>query len=219
MRPTYTPPLGQIPSFPCVYDGQKIDEEFLIQRTGLLERSDSQRIPRPEYLDEFGTGYGRKGADAQRKIIETVIRTCEAHNINWCLWHWKDVHGMGLWHMREGTPWLNWLDKAGARTLREGSGNAIKAYLEQVEAFLPLDRGQRTWLSRETRRDLEMLTLRRLVEQMKDLTPAELAALGRSFNSENFEVDETMAQALRQIMQAAPHSPSDSPPGSALGPG
>ncbi len=196
----YTPPLREITSFPCVHNGQRIDEDFLIQRTGLLERSDRLRIPRPEYLDEFGIGYRGPGVEAQRKIIETVIRTCQQRNIHWCLWHWKDVRGMGLCHMRDGAPWLKWLERAGARQLQQQSDAAVSAYLKQVNEFLPLDGKDRTWLSRETRRDLEMQTLRKLVEQMKNLTAAELADLGRSFTSENFELDEPMAEALRQLM-------------------
>jgi len=199
-----TPPLGQITNFPCMHDGQTIDEDFLIQRTRLLERSDRARITRPEYLDEFGIGYWGPGVAAQRKIIETVISTCERNDINWCLWHWKDVHGMGLWHMREGTPWRQWLDRAGTRQLREQSQAAIKAYMTQVDGFLPLDPKNRTWLSRETQRELEVQLLRKQVEQMKDLSAAELAELGRSFNSDNFEVDAPMAAALRRLMQANP---------------
>ncbi len=108
---------------------------------------------------------------------------------------------MGLWHMREGTPWLKFLDHIGARHLQQESDAAIKAYLAQVDGFLPLDGNRRTWLSHETQRDLQMQVLRKLVEQMKDLTAAELAALGASFNSDNFEIDEQMAAALHGVMK------------------
>jgi hypothetical protein len=111
---------------------------------------------------------------------------------------------MGLWHMREGTPWRQWLDRAGTRQIREQSQAAIKAYMAQVDGFLPLDAKNRTWLSRETQRELEVQLLRKQVEQMKDLSAAELAALGRSFNSDNFEVDAPMAAALQRLMQANP---------------
>ena len=111
---------------------------------------------------------------------------------------------MGLWHMREGTPWRQWLDRAGTRQLHEQSQAAIKAYMDQVDGFLPLDRKNRAGLSRETQRVLEMQVLRKLVEQMKPLSAAELAALGRSFNSDNFEADEPMAAALQRLMQAKP---------------
>jgi len=59
----------------------------------------------------------------------------------------------------------------------------------------------RTWRSRETQRELEVQLLRKLVEQMKDLLAAELAELGRSFNSDNFEMDKPMPAALRRLMK------------------
>jgi endoglucanase len=203
----YTPPLRNIATFPGTNDGQTIDADFVIHHTGLTERSDRARITRPEFLDEFGFHYGSPTVGAQRKIIETIIGWCESENVNWNLWHWKDVRGMGLWHMREGTPWLKWLERVGARRLQQDSDAAVKAYLAQVDGFLPLEGKSRAWLSRETHRDLEIQVLRKLVEQMKDLTAAELAALGRSFNSDNFEIDEPMAAALRQLMKE--RSPGD----------
>ena len=206
----YTPPLRNIATFPGVYEGQTIDADFVIHRTGLTERSDRERITRPEFLDEFGFHYGSPTVGAQRKIAETIIEWCERENVNWNLWHWKDVRGMGLWHMREGAPWLKLLERVGARRLQQESDDAVKAYLAKVDGFLPLESKARVWLSRETHRDLERQVLRRLIEQMKDLTATELAALGRSFNSDNFEIDEPMAAALRRVMKD--RSPGGSAP-------
>src|ERR1035441_6142980 len=197
----YTPPLRDIASFPSIHDGQTIDADFVIHHTGLTERSDHGRIARPEYLDEFGFQYRTPAVDSQRKIIETIIGWCEQENVNWCLWHWKDVRGMGLWHMREGTPWMKLLERLGTSRLQTQSSAAIKAYLSQVDGFLPLDPKDRIWLEQETRRELQMQTLRKLVEQMKSLTTEELAALGRSFNSDNFEMDKPMAVALQRMMK------------------
>lgn len=197
----FTPPLRNITSFPSIQDGQTIDADFVIHHTGLTERSDRGRIDRPEYLNEFGFHYWTPAVDSQRKIVETIIGWCERENVNWCLWHWKDVRGMGLWHMREGTPWMKLLERLDTSGLQTQSSAAIKAYLAQVNTFLPLDPKDRVWLEQETRRELQMQTLRKLVEQMKSLTAEELAALGRSFNSDNFKVDEPMAAALQRLMK------------------
>jgi hypothetical protein len=197
----YTPPLRDITTFPAVHDGQTIDADFVIHRTGLTERSDHERIARPEFLDEFGFHYRSPAVAAQRKIIETIIGWCERENVNWNLWHWKDVRGMGLWHMREGTPWLQLLERIGARRLQTEGDAAVKAYLAQVDGFLKLNQKSRVWLDHETRRDLQMQTLKKLVEEMKSLSAEDLSALGRSFNSDNFEVDEPMAAALRRLMK------------------
>ena len=197
----YTPPLRDIASFPSTYEGQTIDADFVIHHTGLTERSDRGRIARPEYLDEFGFQYWTPAVDSQRKIIETIIGWCQQENVNWCLWHWKDVRGMGLWHMREGTPWMKLLERLDTSQMQKQSSAAIKAYLAQVDGFLPLDPKDRFWLEQETRRELQTQMLRKLVEQMKNLTTEDLAALGRSFNSDNFEIDKPMAAALQRLMK------------------
>ena len=108
---------------------------------------------------------------------------------------------MGLWHMREGTPWMKLLERIGSSRLQKQSGAAIKAYLAQVDDFLPLDPKDRIWLEQETRRELEHQLLQKLVGQMKSLTTEELAALGRSFNSDNFEIDKPMAAVLQRLMK------------------
>ena len=205
--------MRNITSFPSIHDGQTIDADFVIHHTGLTELSDRERIARPEYLDEFGFQYWTPAVDSQRKIIETIIGWCEQENVNWCLWHWKDVRAMGLWHMREGTPWMKLLERLGTSRLQTQSSVAIKAYLEQVDGFLPLDPKDRAWLAQETRRELQMQMLRKLVEQMKGLTTEELAALGRSFNSDNFEMDKPMAAALQRLMKSDASSITfDEPP-------
>ena len=52
----------------------------------------------------------------------------------------------------------------------------------------------------ETARDLQLQMLWTLVERMKELSAAELADLGRSFGSENFELDPAMEAILRGVM-------------------
>ncbi len=198
----YTPPLREVTSFPCVYEGKTIDSDFLIHRTGLNDLPRRDRIARPAYLDEFGIHYGGKGLEAQRQIIQTIVGWCEQEKINWCIWHWKDVHAMGLWHMRAGTPWMQWLERSGASHMREQGDAAVRGYVSQVDSFMTLDGKDRTWLSRESQRELERLTLRKLVDQMKTLSTDELAALGRSFNSENFEVDSPMVASLQRFTKS-----------------
>ena len=108
---------------------------------------------------------------------------------------------MGLWHMREGTPWLKLLERVGARRLQQESDAAVKAYLAQVDGFLPLEGKSRVWLSHETHRDLETQVLRKLVEQMKDLTAAELAALAPLRQKK--EIADLQYQKLASSLRAA----------------
>ena len=107
---------------------------------------------------------------------------------------------MGLLHMKEDAPWVKLLEKIGARSLRAECHAAVREYKDKVEKFLPLEgkRGHRLWA--ETMRDLEMQTLWTLVERMQDLSAADLAALGASFTSDNFELDQPMAAILKPLM-------------------
>lgn len=193
----YTPPLAQITSFPCTHNGVRIDEEFVIHRTGLAGRSQRESIERPEFLDEFGFHYSSPAIGSQRQIIAAVIKWCNKGQVNWNLWHYKDVRGMGLLHMREGTPWMNLLERVDAREMREAAEAAVRSYGAQVNEFMSLKAGERGWLQRETSRVLQQLMLREIVEQMRSMSVQELAALGESFSSKNFEADEAMVGILR----------------------
>jgi endoglucanase len=194
------PALREITDFPQELHGEMIDRDFVAYTGGLDVRANRERIHRPEFLDEFGTHYDREGSNINRKVIGGVIEWCETHNTHWNLWHWKDVHGMGILRMKEDAPWVQLLAKIGARELQSQGRDAVNAYMEQVGAFLPLEGKRRARLWAETRRDLEMQMLWTLVERMQDLTADELAALGASFTYDNFEIDKPMEAILRGIM-------------------
>jgi hypothetical protein len=197
----FTTPLQQLTEFPCTKDGVTYDAEYLVTKLGLPQRSARDHIPRPEFLDEFGTGYFGPNSGAHRKIVGAMIAWCEQTGVHWNLWHWKDVRAMGLLHMKPEAPWVKLLEKIGARKLRSDGHAAVGAYLDQVTKFLPLEGKRRHRLWAETTRDLEMQALWTLVERMQDLSAAELAALGASFTSDNFELDEPMAAILKGVMK------------------
>jgi hypothetical protein len=196
----FTTPLQQIMEFPCTKDGVTYDESYVIHKTGLATRTARDLIARPEFLNEFGTGYWGPHAAAHRKVVGTIIAWCEREGVHWNLWHWKDVRAMGLLRMRDDAPWVRLLERIGARDLREKGREAVGAYLKQVDTFQPLEGKRRHRLWAETQRDLEMQMLWTLVERMKDLSAADLAALGASFTSDNFVLDESMAAILKPLL-------------------
>jgi hypothetical protein len=198
----FTTPLQQVTEFPCTKDGVTYDEAYLLTQTGLTQRSARDHIARPEFLDEFGTGYWGPHAEAHRKIVGAIIAWCERAGVHWNLWHWKDVRAMGLLHMKEEAPWVRLLEKIEARKLRSDGHAAVKAYAEKVQGFLPLEGKRRHRLWAETQRDLEMQVLWTLVERMKDLSVADMTALGASFTSDNFKLDEPMAAILKRVMKS-----------------
>jgi endoglucanase len=196
----FTTPLQQLTEFPATRDGVTFDEKYLLHQTGLEERSAREQIPRPEFLDEFGTGYHGEHSAAYRKIVGAIIAWCERTGVHWNLWHWKDVRAMGLMHMKPDAPWVKLLEKVGARDLRQKGHEAVREYMKKVETYLPMKgkRDHRLWA--ETTRDLERVALWTVVERMKDLSAADLTALGASFTTDHFELDQPMAAILKDVM-------------------
>jgi endoglucanase len=196
----FTSPLQQLSEFPATKDGVLYDEDYLVNKTGLVSRFAREKIARPEFLDEFGTGYHGPQSMAHRKMVGAIIAWCNRTGVHWNLWHWKDVRAMGICQMKPDAPWVRLLEKIGARPLREQCHKAVAEYRDKVAAFVALEgkRGHRLWA--ETMRDLEMQTLWTLVERMQDLSAADLAALGRSFTLDNFQLDAPMAAILEPLM-------------------
>jgi endoglucanase len=199
----FTSPLQKLTEFPQTVDGVTYDENYLLTQTGLQTRSAKDHIARPEFLDEFGTGYYGPNSAAHRKMIGAVIAWCNRTGVHWNLWHWKDVRAMGLLHMKPEAPWVRWLEKTGARQTREACHTAVRNYMAEVGKFQVLKgkRSHRLWA--ETMRDLEMQVIWTLVEQMQDLSATDLAALGASFTSDNFVLDESMAAILKPLLDGS----------------
>ena len=155
----YTPPLRTIERFPGAHDGIEIDEDYLVEATGLAVRPDRDRIERPEYLGEFGIHYwtgSPSAVDAQRSILESTIRYANQRGIHWNLWHYKDVRGMGLLAMREDTPWTAFLREAGVADLAARAAAARERYVGEIEGILPLTEKRRFRLASEAERDFQL---------------------------------------------------------------
>jgi len=198
----YTPPLRDVDQFPGVHDGVTIDEAYLVDRTGLAVRSDRHRIARPEFVGEFGINYWRGSAaqvEAQRSILECLIRHANANGIHWNLWHYKDVRGMGLMAMRDDTPWMAFLREAGVADLAARAAAARDRYVVEVDAVLPLSDRRRFRLASEAERDFQLELLYATVGRLKGRSLHDLEELAGSFGSQNFVPDERIEAALRHL--------------------
>ena len=198
----YTPPLRTIERFPGVHDGIEIDEDYLVEATGLAVRPDRDRIERPEYLGEFGIHYwtGSPSAiDAQRSMLESTIRYANERGIHWNLWHYKDVRGMGLLAMREDTPWMAFLREAGVADLAARAAAARERYVGEIEGILPLTEKRRFRLASEAQRDVQFELLYDAVGRLRGRSLRDLEELGNSFASRNFVPDRRVEAALRRL--------------------
>jgi len=201
----YTEPLRVVERFPGVHHGVAVDNDYLVRQTGLAVRSDRERIARPEYLGEFGINYWAGSpaqVDAQRTILESVIRHANANGIHWNLWHYKDVRGMGLLAMRDDTPWMSFLHEAGVADLASRAAVARERYLAELDAVLPLPDWRRSRLASEAERDFQLELLYATVGRLKGRSLRDLEELAGSFASRNFVPDARMEASLRQLTVA-----------------
>ena len=198
----YTPPLRFVDEFPGVHEGLTIDEDYLFEQTGFNVRSDRERIARPEFLGEFGINYGAGSAsqvDAQRSILEAVIRRANARGIHWNLWHYKDMRAMGLLAMREDTPWMAFLRESGVTDRAARAAAARERYVDAIDGILPLSAKRRFRLASEAERDFQRELLADVVGRLKGRSFADLEELAGSFHSRNFAPDARMEAALRLL--------------------
>jgi endoglucanase len=203
----YTPPLRTIEQFPGVHDGLEVDERYLVEQTGLAQRSARDRIERPEYLGEFGIHYwaGSPAAvDAQRSILETTIRYANRRGIHWNLWHYKDVRGMGLLSMREDTPWMAFLRETGVADRASAAAAARERYVAEMTAMLSLSSKQRLRLAAEAERDVQLELLYDAVGHLRGRSLRDLEELAASFESRNFIPDARIEAALRRLTSGQP---------------
>lgn len=201
----YTHPLRAVDQFPGVHDGVTIDERYLVEQTGLVARSNRDRIDRPEYLGEFGINYWRGSpaqVQAQKSILESVIRYANTNGIHWNLWHFKDVRGMGLLAMRDGTPWMEFLREAEVADLASRAAAARERYIAEVDAILSLSDKRRFRVTSEAERDFQFELLYDVVDRLKGRGLHDLEELGGSFASRNFEPDAHMEAVLRRLTTA-----------------
>jgi len=199
----YTEPLRVVERFPGVHEGVAIDEDYLVQQTGLAVRSERDRIARPEYLGEFGINYwggSPSQVEAQRSILESVIHHANVNGIHWNLWHYKDVRGMGLLAMRDDTPWMSFLHEAGVADLASRAAVARERYLAEVAAVLPLPDWRRSRLASEAERDFQLELLYATVGRLKGRSLRDLEELAGSFASRNFVPDGRMEALLRRLL-------------------
>ncbi len=198
----YTAPLRVVGEFPGLHDGVAIDEAYLFQQTGFEVRPDNERIARPVFLGEFGINYWTGSAsqvDAQRSMLEAVIRRANADGLHWNLWHYKDVRAMGLLAMRDGTPWMEFLREAGVADRASRAAAARARYVDEIDGILPLSAKRRFRVASEADRDFQRELLAEVVGHLRGRSLADLQELAGSFHSRNFAPDARMEAALRLL--------------------
>lgn len=66
---------------------------------------------RPVWCGELGLVFEQEQIDFQMEIIEDMLDLCEANDVSWALWTYKDAATMGIVYPRADTPWRQLTDE------------------------------------------------------------------------------------------------------------
>lgn len=69
------------------------------------------KYKRPVWCGELGLVFEQEQIDFQMVIIEDMLDLCEANDVSWALWTYKDAATMGIVYPRADTPWRQLTDE------------------------------------------------------------------------------------------------------------
>lgn len=103
------------------------------------------KYKRPVWCGELGLVFERESIDFQMTIIEDMLDLCEAHDVSWALWTYKDAATMGIVYPRADTPWrqlTGQIRQVWNQHQEQEKGEALVDYMAETY-FRPISKEQR----------------------------------------------------------------------------
>lgn len=104
-----------------------------------------EKYKRPLWCGELGLVFEKEQIDFQMTIIEDMLDLCEANDVSWALWTYKDAATMGIVYPREETPWRQLTDEIRQvwnQHKEQEKGEALVDYMAEAY-FKPISPEQR----------------------------------------------------------------------------
>ncbi|MBW4083693.1 glycoside hydrolase family 5 protein [Paenibacillus sp. S150] len=98
------------------------------------------KYKRPVWCGELGLTLEPEHIDFQVTIIEDMLELCEAKDVSWALWTYKDAACMGIVYPREDTPWRQLTGRIGQvwnQHKEQEKGEALVDYMAET-CFRPI---------------------------------------------------------------------------------
>lgn len=182
--------FSQLTEFPGTVNG-KVCDRAALERT-LDGKHDEQRVHRPIVMGEFGVDIaGAQPFAVQLAITKELISIFEEKGWGWSMWCYKDLRHMGFVNPRPDTPWRQFLDSEEIAGFFKKYQQIEPSFTEAVGKLLgstDIDPDTREQWAREIARDFDPPALDYVLRRLKGKSPAELAAMARSFAFESCEV-------------------------------
>jgi hypothetical protein len=196
--------FGSLTSYPAVVDGKTIDRAALEQ--ALAWKHDEKRIQRPVLLAEFGLlRRGNQPFPVEIRITRDLLSIAEDHGWSWALWCYKDLKEMGIVTPRENTPWRQFLNSPELTSFMANYTALEEPFVRNVEKILSatdIEKDTRVQWAGEVARDFDVPHLDFVLRRLASHSPAELAAMARSFSFASCEVHEDQLALLKEFLPA-----------------
>ena len=175
--------FAMVTSYPGSVNG-KVCDRAALERT-LDGKHDERRISRPTMVGEFGVDItGPQPFATQLAITRDLISIFEEKGWGWSMWCYKDLRQMAIVNPRPGTPWMQFLDSEPIAGFFKKYQQLQPSFTEAVGKMLSatdIDQDTREQWAREVARDFDPPALDYVLRKLQGKSPAELAAMARSF--------------------------------------
>jgi endoglucanase len=197
--------FAQATSYPGSVNG-KVCDRAALERT-LNGKHDERRIPRPTMVGEFGVDITATQPFAvQLAITRDLISIFEEKGWSWSMWCYKDLRQMGIVNPRSDTSWRKFLDSDPIAGFFKKYQQLEPSFTEAVGKMLSateIDQDTREQWAREVARDFNPPALDYVLRKLQGKSPAELAAMARSFAFGSCDVREDQLGVLTPFLKSS----------------
>jgi hypothetical protein len=158
-------------------------------------------------VGEFGVDFtGSQPFATQLAITRDLISIFEEKGWGWSMWCYKDLSQMGFVNPRLDTPWKQFLDSAPIVDFFRKYQQLAPSFTDAVGKMLSdtdIEQDSREQWAREVARDFDPPALDYVLRRLKGKSPAELAAMARSFAFESCEVKQDQLAVLTPFLKSS----------------
>jgi len=159
------------------------------------------KYKRPVWCGEFGIVLEPESIDFQVSIIEDMVELCEAHDVSWALWTYKDAACMGIVYPRKDTPWrqlTSRIREVWDQHREQEKGEALVDYMAQTY-FQPISQELRYPLQFRMRTIMQVICVEQNLKPYLRKLPWETACrLPESFHWDQCQLCDELAELVRK---------------------
>ncbi len=159
------------------------------------------KYKRPVWCGELGLILESDGIELQVNIIEDMLDLCEANDVGWALWTYKDAACMGIVYPQEDTPWRQLTDsirKVWNQQQEQAKGEELVDYMANTY-FRPIDEELRYPLQFRMRTMMQVICVEQNLKPfLYDLPWKDALRLPESFHFDRCKHWSQLANSIRR---------------------